>query len=527
MVTRILSLVGWLGMLLVFASLGIRFGLPAREQYAYYLAWAGLVCVLAYTLGQWREIAKVFTRRQARYGTLAGVSVLVVLGILVAINYIGAKQNKRWDLTVNKQFTLSDQSRNVLAKLDSPMQIRVFAQDQEFPTYRDKLKEYEYASKKVSTEYIDPDKKPTVAKQNQIQQYGTIVFDYKGRTERITSSTEQDLTNGIIKVVSGQQRKVYFTQGHGEHDTTSSDRTGYKAIGDSLGRENYAVDKAVLAQQGAVPDDATVVIVAGPRIDFFPPEIDALKKYLEKSGKLLLELDPPDKPDSPPLTNLIALVHDWGSDVGNNIVVDVSGMGRMLGTDASVPVVTSYPPHPITERFNFITAFPLARSVAPVMGGVNGHVAQTILETGPRSWAESDIRSLLTSGKVSLDESTGDKKGPISIGTAVSAASGATDAAKPPAADAPAKPETRVVTIGDSDFAANAGLGIQGNRDLFMNIIGWLSQQENLISIRAKEPDDRRITLTATQQTNILWLSLLIVPGFIFGSGVYTWWRRR
>ena len=84
-----------------------------------------------------------------------------------------------------------------------------------------------------------------------------------------------------------------------------------------------------------------------------------------------------------------------------------------------------------------------------------------------------------------------------------------------------------MVTIGDSDFAANAGLGIQGNRDLFMNIIGWLSQQENLISIRAKEPDDRRITLTATQQTNILWLSLLIVPGFIFGSGVYTWWRRR
>jgi ABC-type uncharacterized transport system involved in gliding motility auxiliary subunit len=527
MVNRVLSLVGWFGMLLVFASLGIRFGLPAKEQYAYYLAWAGLVCVLAYTLGQWREIAKVFTRRQARYGTLAGVSVLVVLGILIAINYIGAKQNKRWDLTVSKQFTLSDQTRNVLAKLDSPMQIRVFAQDQEFQTYRDKLKEYEYASKKVSTEYIDPDKKPAVAKQNQIQQYGTIVFDYKGRSERITSSTEQDLTNGIIKVVSGQQRKVYFTQGHGEHDTASSERTGYKAIGDSLGRENYAVDKAVLAQQGAVPDDATVVIVAGPRIDFFPPEIDALKKYLEKSGKLLLELDPPDTPDSPPLTNLIALVHDWGSDVGNNIVVDVSGMGRMLGTDASVPVVTSYPPHPITERFNFITAFPLARSVTPVMGGVNGHVAQTILETGPRSWAESDIRSLLTQGKVSLDESTGDKKGPISIGTAVSAASSATDAAKPPAADAPAKPETRVVTIGDSDFAANAGLGIQGNRDLFMNIIGWLSQQENLISIRAKEPDDRRITLTATQQTNILWLSLLIVPGFIFGSGVYTWWRRR
>src|SRR4029077_1147108 len=195
---------------------------------------------------------------------------------------------------------------------------------------------------------------------------------------------EQDITNGIIKVVSGQQRKVYFTQGHGEKDTTSAERDGYNAIAAALGRENYAVDKLVVAQQGAVPDDASVVIVAGPRTDFFPPEIEALKKYLDKSGKLLLELDPPDRPDSPPLTSLIALAHDWGVDVGNNIVVDASGMGRLIGTDASVPVASTYPPHAITERFQLLTAFPLARSVAAVSGGVNGRTAQTIVETGPR-----------------------------------------------------------------------------------------------------------------------------------------------
>src|SRR5712671_6986759 len=147
MVNKILSLVGWVGTAMVFVAVAIRFGLPAKEQYAYYLAWSGLVCVLAYTLGQWREIAAMFSGRQARYGTLAGVSVLVVLGILVAINYIGAKQNKRWDFTANKQFSLSEQSRNVVAKLDAPLQIRVFAQEPEFQTYRDKLKEYEYASK--------------------------------------------------------------------------------------------------------------------------------------------------------------------------------------------------------------------------------------------------------------------------------------------------------------------------------------------------------------------------------------------
>src|ERR1700687_5968054 len=153
MVKQILNIVGWIGTALVGVAVVVS-RVPAFNNYGQYakpLAIAGLICVLAYTAGQWREIAKVFARRQARYGTLAATSVLVVLGILVAINYIGSRQNKRWDLTANKQFSLSDQSRNVLAKLDSPMQIMVFVQEPEFARYQDKLKEYEYASKKVST----------------------------------------------------------------------------------------------------------------------------------------------------------------------------------------------------------------------------------------------------------------------------------------------------------------------------------------------------------------------------------------
>jgi ABC-type uncharacterized transport system involved in gliding motility auxiliary subunit len=523
MVNRILSLVGWLGTAMVFVAVAIRFGFPAKDQYAFYLAWAGLVCVLAYTLGQWREIAKVFSRRQTRYGTLTATSVLVVLGILIAINYIGAKQNKRWDLTASKQFSLSDQTKNVISKLDAPMDILVFAQETEFPTFRDKLKEYAYLSKNISTEYIDPDKKRTLAQENQVQQYGTIVFKYKGRVERVTSSAEQDITNGIIKVVSGTQKKVYFTQGHGEKDTTSSERDGYASIAAALGRENYTVDKVVLAQTGSVPEDAAVVVVAGPRTDFFPNEIDALKKYLAKSGKLLLEIDPPEKADSPPFTNLIALAHEWGMQVGNDVVVDASGMGRLIGTDESVPVAANYPQHPITQRFNYLTAYPLTRSVVPVPGGVDSHVAQTFIETSPRSWGETDLKSLMTTGKVAFDEGK-DVKGPVSIAAAVSAAA-ASDAPKIEA-DAP-KSETRVAVIGDSDFASNSVLGIQGNRDMFMNTIGWLSQQENLIAIRPKEADDRRVTMTAAQQTNVVWLSLLVIPAFIFGSGVYTWWRRR
>jgi ABC-type uncharacterized transport system involved in gliding motility auxiliary subunit len=524
---RVFDIIGWLGTGIVVVAVALAM-VPALNSYAQYsrpLALAGLVCVLIYVAGLWQEFARFFSRRQARYGALLVVNVLVVLGILVLINVIGKSQNKRWDLTANKQFSLSDQSRNVLNKLDSPLQISVYAQEQDFPRYQDRLKEYEYVSKKVSTEYIDPDKKRSIAQQNNIQQYGTIVFNYKGRSERVTSDNEQDITNGIIKVVSGQQRKVYFTQGHGEKDTGSSERDGYGAIVKALGAENYGVDKLVLAQQGAVPEDASVVVVAGPKSDFFAPEIEALKKYLDKSGKLLLMLDPPDKADATPLPNLIALAHDWGVQVGNNVVVDVSGMGRLIGTDASVPIAANYPSHPITQRFNFITAFPLAREASPVSGGVNGHTAQPVIESSPRSWAETDIKTLLTTGQVSLDEAKGDKKGPIALASAVTATPASATPPKP--GDDTPKPETRVVVIGDSDFATTNALGIQGNRDLFLNMVGWLSQQENLISIRPKEPDDRRITLTATQQNNITWLSLLIIPAFVFGSGVYTWWRRR
>src|SRR5207245_10493533 len=262
-----------------------------------------------------------------------------------------------------------------------------------------------------------------------------------------------------------------------------------------------------------------------PKNDFFALEIEAVKKYLDKGGHLLLELDPPDKPDSPALTNLIALAHDWGVQAGDNVVVDVSGMGRMIGTDASVPLAASYPSHPITARFNVITAFPLAREASPVSGGVNGHTAQPIVESSQRSWAETDIKTLLTSGQVSLDESKGDKKGPVVLASAVSAAAANAPAAKP--GDDTPKPETRVVIFGDSDFAENGVLGVPGNKDLFMNTLGWLSQQENLIAIRPKEADDRRVTLTATQQNNITILSLLLIPGLVFASGVYNWWRRR
>ncbi len=511
----------------------MRFLRPEWNQYATYAAWAGLASVLIYMAGQWRDVADFYKGRGAKYGTMSIVSIAVFLGILVAVNYLGARQNKRWDLTANQVYSLSDQTVKVLKTLDAPVKFTVFEKETGFDRFRDRLNEFSYQSSKVSTEYVDPDREPTRAKAAQISAYGTVLVEYKGRTERVTTLGEQELTNALIKAVTGETRKVYFTQGHGEKNTTAADRLGYSAVTQALSADNYGVEPLILAQAGKVPADATVVIVAGPKTDFLQPELDALSAYMAKGGKVLMLLDPPENAKAPAQPLLVAFLHSWGIEAGADVVLDASGIGRLLGTDASVPVVAQYPPHPTTESLSGVmTAFPFARSMAPVDGGVDGHTAQPILETSAQSWAEKDIASLSAGGQVAFNADKGDRQGPIQLGAAVSAP--ATDVATPPAGNAtpaapesPKKPESRIIAIGDSDFAANFGLGIQGNRDFFMNTVNWLAQQENLIAIRPREPEDRRLTLTAAQQQNIMLLSIFVIPGLVFASGIYTWWRRR
>ena len=519
MLKRILGLLGWLGVVLVLAAVAIRFSKPEWQPYYSGLAIAGLVCTLLYMLSQWREIGQAFAGRQARFGTLAIISTLVVLAMLVAINYLGTRHDKRWDLTAAKQFSLSDQTRKVLQDLKEPVHVKVFARGDDFQRFRDRLDEYRYASKQVDVEYIGPEKKPALAQQYGITALGTVVFDYHGRNEKATSDGEQELTNALIKAVQGRQPKVYFTTGHGEKDTTSADRTGYNGISSALTGDNFVVDKVVLAQQNGVPADADVLVIAGPQTDFLPAEIDMVKKYLNAGGKAFIMLDPVIKAGEPEPTGLQGLLHDWGIAADDDVVLDVSGMGRLIGADESIPVAASYPSHPITQNFQLLTAYPLARSMTPVEGGVNGRTAQSIVETSRSSWGETDLKGLASGQPAKKDPD--DKAGPVSLAAAVSVAApnGVEKDGK--------KPESRVVAFGDSEFASNAFLGVQGNRDLFLNTVNWLAQQENLISIRPRDAQDRRITLTADQETRIFYLTVLIVPGLILLAGVQTWWRRR
>ena len=552
MLNRIFGFLGWIGSTLVFAAVLAWLVSPEQESLRRTLALAGLACIVLYGAGHWREVGRSFGRRQTRYGALAGTSILLVVAIVVALNYVLARQNQRWDLTAGGQYSLSDQTRQVLDTLAAPIRILVFAREPDFPRFQDRLEGYAYQSSRVTIDYIDADRQPMLARQYDVQSYGTIVFEYEDRVERVDSDAEQDLTNALIKVVEGAQQTVYFLEGHGEKTHADSNRDGYSTVSAALELDNFEVDSLVLAQQGAIPDDATVVVAAGPQTDLLPGEIDALGAYLDRGGKLLLLLDPPVTGDEPAPEGLLGLVRAWGIEVGADVVVDASGVGQLFGADASVPVAANYPFHPITERFNLLTAYPLARSVSAAAGRPDGRIAQSFIETGPQSWQEADIDSLVT-GQVELDEESGDRPGPVAIGMAVSApapapadagdgageAGAEDDAAQGSPADAPdgesdpeggddpAPPETRLAVIGDSDFASNAVVGIQGNRDMFLNTVNWLAQQENLISIRAREPEDRRLTLTASAQRRIFWLSVLLLPAAILGVGVYTWMSRR
>jgi ABC-type uncharacterized transport system involved in gliding motility auxiliary subunit len=528
MVKRITGVIGWVGTALVFGAVAIRFLRPEWMQYGQYMTWAGLVCILAYMLGQWRDVATFYGTRQARYGTVSIVGIVVAIGIFAAVNYLATRQTKRWDLTENQAFSLSDQSVKIVRGLDAPVQFTVYDQETNFDRFRERFEAYQYESDNVNVEYVDVDRQPARAKEAEVTTYGTVVASYKDREQRLTSIEEQDVTNALIKLVSGAEKKAYFIQGHGERDTTSADRLrGYNAIADALGRDNFAVAPLPLVQQKEVPADATVVVIAGPTTDYLQPEIDALKRYLARGGKVLMLIDPPP-PGAGDLPNLTALLKEWSITVGDDVVVDASGMGQLFGGNATVPVVMNYPAHPITDGFRVMTAFPLARSVSTAEAGEGASkTPQPLLQTSEQSWAETDLKSL-ASGEVEFTEPA-DRRGPITVGVAVSAP--ATEAPPAPQAgnespDAP-KPETRIVAIGDSDFAGNNAIGVQGNQDLFLNAMNWLAQQENLIAIRPREAQDRRISLTADQQQRIFLLSLFVIPGLIFAGGVYTWWKRR
>jgi ABC-type uncharacterized transport system involved in gliding motility auxiliary subunit len=464
----------------------------------------GVLVLAAIGLG-FQSILNYFSKRSSQLGTNTSILALAVIAVLVIVNFLGFEHHKRFDLTSERLFTLSGQTKKIVSGLKNDVTIVRFSKtpDQRF---NDLMIEYRSLSSHLKSENVDPQEKPDVAKQYGAQHMGDVIVASGSRKENLAPSaegvfSEQDATSAILKVTRDKQKTVCFVSGHGEKSLDDDQASGYSQADQGLKKEGYTTKTVNLVSQNGVPSDCDVVVIAGPTQAYFPQETAMLAKYLDGGGKALIEVDPETNP------KLDDIFQAWNVNVGNDVVIDASGMGRLLGAGPGIPLVVDYGPSPITKNLTrHMTFFPLARTVSSADKSKTNPETVELLKTSPQSFTTPKLQR-----EVKFDSKT-DKSGPLSLGIAASRNDGK---------------HGRVVVIGDSDFAANQALKQASNADFFYNTIDWLAQDENLISIRPKTATNRQVSLTESQAAGLKWLDMFFLPGIVILTGIYIWWKRR
>jgi ABC-type uncharacterized transport system involved in gliding motility auxiliary subunit len=450
--------------------------------------------------------------RQTKYTAFVLVYLLVVLAALAAANFLANRYNKSFDSTANKRYSLSPQTEKVVKGLKQDARITYFDKTSQLTPARDLLDLYGKISPKLNVSYVDPDKKPQAAKAAGVRTYGTIFVEANGKKEEAKSLTEEEVTGALIRALKGGQRLACLVTGSGEHGFEDSGRDGYSSLKDLLERSNYKTNTISLLQTPSVPKDCTVLIVGGPRFDYLEPAVNAIKSYVESGGSALVMLDPPLKFGKQPIGDnaaLVKMLEGWGITLDKDLVLDMSGVGEIFGLGAEIPMVTDYTSHPVVREMKEIaTAFPIVRSVEAKPAG--NATSESLLSASANSYATSN----LSSQSITINPKT-DKKGPLSL-----AAAGSLKGAQEGA-------QGRFVVVGSSGWVSNNTFRFNGNSDLAMNMMNWLSSDEDLISIRPKEPTDRRLTLSQAQMMGIFYSSVIFLPLLIVAAGVAVWWRRR
>ena len=486
--------------------------------------------VLVHLILRWEDATRGLGRRQMKYGANTLVLVVVVLLILGGVNYLVNRHTKRIDLTEGQRYSLSDQTKKVVQGLEDEVTVTYFQREREMVRGQDRLREYQALSDKLEVEFVDPVQKPAQAQAFDVKGPWPILILQRGdRRERISNDSEQDITNALIKVTREGSKTVCLVEGQGERSTEDSGERGFSGVKSALTTSLYQVQGLFLLREKAVPEECTVVVVAGPEKDLAPEAISPLREFVRGGGKALIMLEPEFKESFP---NLVSLLEEWSIEVGNDVVVDISGVGQIFGASELAPLVVDYPSHAITKDFRVMTLFAGARSVQAGEGSVEGVSAQDLGRTSEQSWAET---TLTLEGALEFEEES-DRLGPISL-AAVATVQGEAPAPEPTDAEEPDStgdvedekkaPEGRVAAVGDADFASNQLLGFQGNQDFFLNIVAWLAEDADLISIRPKEPENQSLFLSRQVQQNVAWVALVILPLIFVVVGVVTWWRRR
>jgi ABC-type uncharacterized transport system involved in gliding motility auxiliary subunit len=449
--------------------------------------------------------------RQTKFAGYIALYVLIVLTVLVVINLLANRYDKSYDGTANKRYSLSDQTRKIARELSQDATIRYFDQSTRFGQAKDTLDQYAALSSKIHVAYVDPDKNPEVAREVGLKAMGTAFVEVGGKREEAKGVTEEGITGAFIRVLKGKTRMVCFVSGSGEHQITDSDRNGYSRFKDLLSKDEYESKAINLLQKAEIPSDCTVVVVGGPTSDYQSTQVGAIKNYVEAGGRALFMLDAPLKIGRETADNdeLTKQLQTWGVTVNKDLVLDLNPVGQLMGLGPQIALVSNYESHAIVSPMkDTATGFPFSRSLEVKSG------AKTTVEKLFSSSESSVATTNLSSANIDPNDPK-NKKGPLAIAAAGSFNTGKENV------------EGRFVVLGSSGWAANNFIAFNGNRDLALNAMNWLASDEDLISIRPKEQDDRRITMTQSQFSWVRATSQFLLPLMVLVGGISVWWRRR
>lgn len=498
------------------------------------LFYGGLVLIVGYVIIKFPEIRRAMTTRSARLGGTVGATVLVVLGILVCISFLNVRHNRRIDLTENQLYSLSEQSLKVVENLQSKIQIIGFFRDDAGRLrFEDLIKQYNSPS--IEHRVVDPEEEPAVADQYGISREGAVVVLRGEEQTEVNNFNEEKITNAIIKITREEEKTIYFLQGHGERDIEDGAAEGYSLARQKIANLNYRVESYNLAQQNKLPEHSTVIVSAGPTMDFFPTEVILLEDFLAGGGKFLLLVDPQTK------FGMGEFLANYGLELGQKLVVDASGIGQLFGLNFAFPLVSEHGDHPLTQHLSGVmTFFPRAQNVTTVSSPLD-YTTRGLLNTSPNSWAESELKE----GDTTFDEEQ-DTQGPLQLaavttlsvqglsrnGEGIAVTESRSQESDmigydPVGGAKLAERESRFVLIGDADFASNAYFDSAANGDLFLMAVSWLAEEADLLAIGPKDPKNRRINVTQGQFRMIFWAAVLILPLFTLALGTTVWMRRR
>jgi len=452
-------------------------------------------------------------RKRFRENTHLALSAVIFFSILVVLYLIAARHHKLFDITEDKKYSLSDQTIKVLQSLGQDVEILAFfKQGQEGLENIELLFEkYRYHSERVTYEIINPQERPTLTEKYNIEQFGEIVLRTESRNEKIKSPLEEEITNALLKITSGRVKKVAFLTGHGEPSLDDGQKSGYSLLRRHLELQNYQLSELLLLREERVPGDIDCLIIASPKKELLENEINALRDFANDGGSILFLMDPKT------VSSFENFVHEVGFDTKTAMIVDP--LSRVFGGNVYTPVTTQYIPHAVTNNFRIACFFPTARMV-----DVKGDLPEpfkgyAIAYTGPGSWAEFNLESLETKPVYNKNM---DIVGPVPLLAVIE------DTSEPDEGEVEVDAavlrkqsrKARFIAIGDSNFIDNSNIGLSGNKDMFLNIVSWLTRDENLISIRKTASDSIPLFLNKFQQFVVFSVPVLMMPLLALGAGI-------